>query len=195
VYRRRNDAAQTTSPTGLFDPVHDTDIKRSLSIGDPDSIAVPPKAGQKLTLTRERTAAEVMVNLGYQPKVIYAASDQKRSTFFGDYQTPTIKVTPASGLQISPPPVYIAVPPPVISPRTAASKDPKYFLNSKATKLPRLVQVESTFAPSLHDELVICEGEKLQLLEEYEDEWCLVQGVGPRAAEKGVIPRFCVVEC
>ncbi|KAF8516756.1 hypothetical protein JB92DRAFT_2715080 [Gautieria morchelliformis] len=57
-----------------------------------------------------------------------------------------------------------------------------------------MVVVESTFTRSLHDELEVHEGETLQLLEEYEDEWCLVRRVGPKAAEQGVIPRFCVVD-
>ncbi|KAI0076479.1 hypothetical protein K474DRAFT_1598041 [Panus rudis PR-1116 ss-1] len=54
--------------------------------------------------------------------------------------------------------------------------------------------VTCTFVPSLPDELTIRVGESLRLLEEYEDEWCLVQRVGKPDAEKGVIPRFCLQE-
>lgn len=193
MYRRSKDVTASSASNGapgLFDPVHDLDMKRTLSAGDVDAIASPPTGGKKAILSPERTPAEIKLKLAYQPKVIYAASNEK-SIFTG----PNIKVTPPSGLQISPPPMYAAAPPPVLSPRTAASKEPKYSTMSKTSRLPRLVVVESTFAPSLHDELSIQEGEKLQLLEEYEDEWCLVQRVGLRSAEKGVIPRFCVVEC
>ncbi|KAF8582294.1 hypothetical protein K439DRAFT_1306905, partial [Ramaria rubella] len=56
------------------------------------------------------------------------------------------------------------------------------------------VVVESTFTVTLHDELQIREGEILRLLEEYEDEWCLVQRVGSNLLEKGVVPRFCVID-
>ena len=48
-----------------------------------------------------------------------------------------------------------------------------------------------TFVPTLADELSIKLGETIRLIEEYEDEWCLVQRVGKPDAEKGVIPRFC----
>lgn len=54
--------------------------------------------------------------------------------------------------------------------------------------------VTCTFVPSLADELAIKVGETLRLVEEYEDEWCLVQRVGKPDAEKGVIPRFCLQE-
>lgn len=49
------------------------------------------------------------------------------------------------------------------------------------------------YVPSLSDELSIRLGETLRMIEEYEDEWCLVQRVG-RTDERGVIPRFCLVE-
>lgn len=65
--------------------------------------------------------------------------------------------------------------------------------NSSLSKaLPRLVVVACTFVPSLPDELAIRPGEPLRMLEEYEDEWCLVQRVGKVDAERGVVPRFCV---
>lgn len=46
----------------------------------------------------------------------------------------------------------------------------------------------------MEDELCVTVGETVRLMEEYEDEWCLVQRVGRLDAEKGVIPRFCLVE-
>ncbi|CCM04949.1 uncharacterized protein FIBRA_07146 [Fibroporia radiculosa] len=61
--------------------------------------------------------------------------------------------------------------------------------------LPRTMVVESTFEPSLADELVIKVGEQLRMLEEYEDEWCLAQHItGSPDAPKGVVPRFCLRE-
>ncbi|KZT13265.1 uncharacterized protein LAESUDRAFT_669725 [Laetiporus sulphureus 93-53] len=65
---------------------------------------------------------------------------------------------------------------------------PKSLLVSKP--LPRVMVVQNTFKPSLPDELLIMIGEKLKLLEEYEDEWCLVE----REGSKGVVPRFCLSE-
>ena len=60
--------------------------------------------------------------------------------------------------------------------------------------LPRLMAVACTFVPSLPDELRVRVGEPLRMLEEYEDEWCLVQRVGKADAERGVVPRFCLQE-
>ncbi|KZT74617.1 hypothetical protein DAEQUDRAFT_720814 [Daedalea quercina L-15889] len=75
----------------------------------------------------------------------------------------------------------------------APGKDLKHksFLGSKP--LPRVMIVQSTFKPSLTDELLIKVGEKLKMLEEYEDEWCLVQRIGGDL-QKGVVPRFCLRE-
>lgn len=153
-------------------------------------------------MTRERTAAEVKVNLRYQPKVIYAGPEENTILVSKHLagKPPGITLTPPPGLQISPPPVYVAVPAPALSPRTGASKAPRTSVLSNASKptngskLPRTVVVESTFTPSLHDELAIQEGETLRLLEEYEDEWCLVQRMGPNTTERGVVPRFCIVD-
>ncbi|KAI0784402.1 hypothetical protein C8Q75DRAFT_736264 [Abortiporus biennis] len=61
-------------------------------------------------------------------------------------------------------------------------------------RYPRLMLVVCTFVPSLPDELRINLGETLRLIEEYEDEWCLVQRVGKSEDERGVIPRFCLQE-
>lgn len=61
-------------------------------------------------------------------------------------------------------------------------------------KLPRLMNVERAFEPSMEDELLVDVGETIRLLEEYEDKWCLVQRVGRMDAEKGVIPRVCLTE-
>jgi len=66
--------------------------------------------------------------------------------------------------------------------------------HSAAKQLPRLMAVVCTFTPSLADELAISIGEPLVLIEEYEDEWCLVQRAGKSDAERGVVPRFCLQE-
>ncbi|KAF9652884.1 hypothetical protein BDM02DRAFT_3108515 [Thelephora ganbajun] len=62
-----------------------------------------------------------------------------------------------------------------------------------AKKLPRLMTVAVLYVPSLSDELPIKLGETIRMIEVYEDEWCLVQRVG-RTDERGVVPRFCLVE-
>ncbi|EJF66312.1 hypothetical protein BD309DRAFT_561939 [Dichomitus squalens] len=64
----------------------------------------------------------------------------------------------------------------------------------KGQKLPRKMLVEHTFIPSLADELSVKVGEVLTMLEEYEDEWCLVERLGSRSGERGVVPRFCLKE-
>lgn len=75
---------------------------------------------------------------------------------------------------------------PILAPRLSSSS-PK-----SDKKLPRLMNVSDAFDPSMNDELLISVGETVRLLEEYEDEWCLVQRVGRVDAEKGVVPRFCL---
>lgn len=65
-------------------------------------------------------------------------------------------------------------------------------LSMSAKQLPRLMVVVNTFVPTLADELAVTVGEPIKLIQEYEDEWCLVQRVGKTDSERGVIPRFCV---
>ncbi|TCD68470.1 hypothetical protein EIP91_010756 [Steccherinum ochraceum] len=78
--------------------------------------------------------------------------------------------------------------------QTPATARPKSLKSTNGKKLPRLMIVTCTFIPSLPDEMLIKVGETLRLIEEYEDEWCLVQRVGKVDLEKGVIPRFCLQE-
>jgi len=54
--------------------------------------------------------------------------------------------------------------------------------------------VANDFDATMDDELCVTAGEAVRLLEEYEDEWCLIQRVGRIDAEKGAIPRFCLME-
>jgi len=49
------------------------------------------------------------------------------------------------------------------------------------------------YVPSLSDELPIRLGDTIRMIEEYEDKWCLVQRVD-RMDERGVVPRFCLIE-
>ena len=94
------------------------------------------------------------------------------------------------------------LPSPVPSPRRTSSfmKEAPTETNMKSKpslkgqKIPRKMLVEHTFIPSLADELSIKVGEVLTMLEEYEDEWCLVERIGSRSSERGVVPRFCLKE-
>lgn len=54
--------------------------------------------------------------------------------------------------------------------------------------------VAALYVPSLSDELPIRLGETIRMIEEYEDQWCLVQRVQGRSDERGVVPRFCLTE-
>jgi hypothetical protein len=93
--------------------------------------------------------------------------------------------------------------PPVPSPRSASFNTSTTVPPAPRTTiaavfapkaLPRLMLVSTTFQPSRDDELAVRAGETLRLLKEFEDEWCLVQRVGRPDAEKGVVPRFCLVD-
>ncbi|KAH9951910.1 hypothetical protein B0H21DRAFT_3661 [Amylocystis lapponica] len=64
--------------------------------------------------------------------------------------------------------------------------------SSARKNLPRMVIVKVSFVPTLADELPIKVGEKLVLLEEYEDGWCQVQRASQADGDKGVVPQFCV---
>ncbi|KAI0695855.1 hypothetical protein C8T65DRAFT_710719 [Cerioporus squamosus] len=112
---------------------------------------------------------------------------------------PTVTVTHENNDHLSVP----AVATPVPSPRRTSSfgmeglgeqANLRAKPSIKGQKLPRKMLVEHTFIPSLADELAIKVGEVLNMLEEYEDEWCLVERIGSRSGERGVVPRFCLKE-
>jgi len=189
AYRRDKRSAASEKPRheGLFDPVdEDTAMKRTFSTSSSGAVLVALPTDPKAAMTRDQISKTFKIGLTYQPKVVY----DSQSTV-----PPGITITPAGpSLQITPPPIYDgSIPSPMVSPRTAASIKPK-GASGVSSKLPRLVVVETTFTTTLHDELAVRVGETLRLLEEYEDEWCLVQRVGPKDTEKGVVPRFCVVD-
>jgi hypothetical protein len=58
--------------------------------------------------------------------------------------------------------------------------------------LPRLVTVRATFTPTRNDELHITVGETLRLLEQFQDQWSLVQQTGRNDPKLGVVPTFCI---
>ncbi|KAI0374637.1 hypothetical protein BV20DRAFT_381842 [Pilatotrama ljubarskyi] len=141
------------------------------------------------------------------PPPTYTASNTPSSTPSSSprpphLNLPTVTVTHDNSTLAVP----AAVPSPVPSPRRASSfgvgapmgTDQQANLKSKPSikgqKLPRTMLVEHTFVPSLADELSIKVGETLRMLEEYEDEWCLVERLGSRSGERGVVPRFCLKE-
>ncbi|KAH9848861.1 hypothetical protein C2E23DRAFT_410412 [Lenzites betulinus] len=141
------------------------------------------------------------------PPPTYTASNTPSSTPSSSprpphLNLPTVMVTHENSNLSVPAPI----PSPVPSPRRASSfgigmpmgADQQTNLKSKPSvkgqKLPRTMLVEHTFIPSLADELTIKVGETLRMLEEYEDEWCLVEGLGNRSNERGVVPRFCLKE-
>jgi hypothetical protein len=105
--------------------------------------------------------------------------------------------TPPATLKLS---FDAIVPPPTQKPVTTPVRPSSYGSNpivapSKSErKLPRLMNVSNAFDASMEDELSLSVGETVRLLEEYEDDWCLVQRVGRIDAEKGVAPRFCLSE-
>jgi len=70
----------------------------------------------------------------------------------------------------------------------------RHSLTKTEKKLPRLMSVEHAFKPSMEDEISVTVGETVRLLEEYEDEWCLIQRVGHIDVQRGIIPRLCLTE-
>jgi Variant SH3 domain len=82
------------------------------------------------------------------------------------------------------------------TPAASAAKSSRPSIATVITpkSLPRLMLVTKSFEPTRDDELALRSGETLRLIKEFEDEWCLVQRVGRPEAEKGVVPRFCLVD-
>jgi len=75
----------------------------------------------------------------------------------------------------------------------SASFSPTEQHEEEVHKMPRLMNVISTFAPTLDDELSVQIGETVHVLDEYQDGWALVQRIG-HDAPRGVVPRSCLAE-
>lgn len=195
IYRRRlqsrkNDILRKVqylgSPSKKDQDLSNSDTKSTFVVALPRS-------------SKGTTGQNVTIGIGNdKPRVLYAMSGEDPSSAplkrggNGLHNAPTLKIDTST---LTTPPTQGHSLSPLPSPRTAASKSPGRFSMSPSMKsetLYKLVVVESTFPPSLTDELEIQLGEHLHLIEEYEDEWCLVQRIGSK--EKGVIPRLCISE-
>ncbi|KAH9843589.1 uncharacterized protein C8Q71DRAFT_729125 [Rhodofomes roseus] len=172
------------------------------------SMPATPAASMKRTSTKGPWTHIIPGSLpsGKNNYLFAQISARPRDEPFSDSPPPSY-IAASSAKRVGPP--ALAIPPRpdsanVPSPRSSSfgpdsplyktpGKDLKHksFLGSKP--LPRVMLVQSTFKPSLSDELPIKAGEKLKMLEEYEDEWCLVQRIGGDM-QKGVVPRFCLRE-
>lgn len=65
---------------------------------------------------------------------------------------------------------------------------------SPNTYLPRLMTVIAPFTPTLDDELPLKVGDTVRIIEEYKDDWCMVQMVGRMDSPRGVVPCVCLQE-
>jgi len=54
--------------------------------------------------------------------------------------------------------------------------------------------VIASYTPTMDDELPVKVGEIVRMLEEFEDGWCLIQGLGRTDEVSGVCPGFCLQE-
>ncbi|KAI0005908.1 hypothetical protein BJV74DRAFT_5162 [Russula compacta] len=187
------------------------------SVTLPSGVTVPPVA---VTAPERspKTQYEHPPTPNSGPSVSPLSSPPPAYRALGLYATPVPSSPPESALPDIPPPTPInwgstlTAPtpvresfdlPPVPSPRSASfhsiastTSAPRTGLLSASTpkSLSQLMLVTTSFEPTLDDELRLRTGETLRLIKEFEDEWCLVQRVGPPDAEKGVVPRFCLTE-
>jgi hypothetical protein len=54
--------------------------------------------------------------------------------------------------------------------------------------------VIAPFTPTLEDELPLKVGDTVRIIEEYKDQWCMVQMVGRMDSPRGVVPCVCLQE-
>lgn len=176
------------------------------------------KRSKHVTKAWERNLAELMAHpiSEREPPPSYVVANP---TTPDTSDTPVIPASPPRESP-SPPPAPPPPPPPAplkltfddvvpppsahkVTPSTARTSSygpqpvhaPRQSIAGKGDKkLPRLMTVEHAFEPTMDDELLVSVEETVRLLEEYEDEWCLVQRVGRIDAQKGVIPRLCLTE-
>lgn len=145
-------------------------------------------------IIRRRNKAQGQTNQELSPPPAYSPRSMKNSSPSNKTSAPTLNIDVDRGGDES-----TTLP----SPLRSASFNPSTKTDSissrvssrmsGAKRLPRLMVVAALYVPSLSDELPIRLGETIRMIEEYEDEWCLVQRVG-RTEERGVVPRFCLTE-
>lgn len=137
------------------------------------------------------------------PPPTYTATHSPASTPSSSPRPPALNLPAVSVTHDDSNHLSVPLQTPVPSPRRTSSFGTEGFgeqanlkakPSMKGQKLPRRMLVEHTFVPTLADELAIKVGDVLNMLEEYEDEWCLVERVGSRSGERGVVPRFCLKE-
>ncbi|PCH41741.1 hypothetical protein WOLCODRAFT_101154 [Wolfiporia cocos MD-104 SS10] len=132
------------------------------------------------------------------PSYAFASGNGNGSSTATRVQPPSLaipaKPLPGHVMVPSPRSASFGVDSPLYKSVLAASTAKSAASATQRLPLPRTMAVEGTFKPSLADELPIRVGERLVLLEEYEDEWCLVQRGAGADAQKGVVPRFCLAE-
>jgi len=110
------------------------------------------------------------------------------------FQPPTSSIPPPSKkFNIVPQPHTNSVPASLPSPTRSDSLVPHHLV-IPPKKLPRLMMVATTFSQTMEDELSVETGDTVRLLEEFQDEWCLVQRIWRIDAPKGMVPRFCLQE-
>lgn len=172
-----------------------------------ETISVPQTAASKTSRSKQLWENIGKISSESSPPPAYFIANNTTERYTPDSTPPStavIDVKPAAAPQplipMPPiPPSFTAAPAsPPLSPRSSSfsnkSWSPGSRRMSKGKRIPRLMSVTDTFVPSLRDELPVKIGEVVRLLEEYEDEWCLVQRVGRPDAPKGVVPRFCLEE-
>ncbi|KII88158.1 hypothetical protein PLICRDRAFT_54014 [Plicaturopsis crispa FD-325 SS-3] len=176
---------------------------RSTASG-PVSVPSPVKKKSSLRTKSKWDKPLTIANPEYSPPPAYNGSNRSEAQHY----LPPPPPIPSNKTKTAPPPTPPAslklktaspfeTEAPAPSPRSSSfpSSQRKSTTSSRADKkLPRLMSVCMTFDPALEDELAIQFGEAVRMLEEYEDEWCLVQRVGKSDAPKGVVPRFCLQE-
>lgn len=136
------------------------------------------------------------------PPPAYVAAPPKQQPVIKATVTP-IQTTNCNAPQLESPVRKASFHPPTVKPSTYRRPMDKKLCDLPSlpscpcvliVRRPRLMTVAATYTPTLSDELPIKVGEIVRMIEEYEDEWCLVQHVGRTDDKKGVCPRFCLLE-
>ncbi|KAJ7578519.1 hypothetical protein C8J56DRAFT_350276 [Mycena floridula] len=112
---------------------------------------------------------------------------------------PTPPTPPATRSRALLPPSPPAEPLPSPARSTSFSKQqsksmakPSHYRSASSDS--KVMKVINTFVPSLPDELKISVGDSVRFIEQHDDGWCTVQLLGKSDSQRGVIPRFCIVD-